>query len=105
MALMYCRECGQLVSGEAPSCPHCGVPNPTGAASPRYIHPAQTAPTHSAGLAAVLSLIIPGAGQMYRGRVGAGLLWLVFVVIGYSLFIVPGFVLHVICIFNAASSS
>jgi TM2 domain-containing membrane protein YozV len=27
----------------------------------------------SSGIAAVLSLIIPGAGQMYRGRAGAGL--------------------------------
>ena len=29
------------------------------------------------GLAAVLSLIIPGAGQLYNGRVLAGILWLI----------------------------
>ncbi len=28
MALAACRECGQKVSTEAPSCPHCGVPSP-----------------------------------------------------------------------------
>ena len=29
------------------------------------------------GLAAVLSAIIPGAGQLYNGRVLAGILWLI----------------------------
>jgi len=29
MALEPCRECGQQVSTEAPTCPHCGVPSPT----------------------------------------------------------------------------
>jgi TM2 domain-containing membrane protein YozV len=50
-----------------------------------------------------LSLVIPGAGQMYKGKVGVGLLWLVAVVIGYTAMIVPGVILHLICIFNAAS--
>jgi tetratricopeptide (TPR) repeat protein len=53
------------------------------------------------GVAGLLSLVIPGAGQMYRGKVGAGLLWLVCVPLGYLL-IIPGLALHVICIFNAA---
>lgn len=34
MALVLCRECGQRVSTEAPSCPHCGVPQPAPAATP-----------------------------------------------------------------------
>jgi hypothetical protein len=29
MALQPCRECGEMVSTEASSCPKCGVPNPT----------------------------------------------------------------------------
>ena len=29
MALGSCRECGQQISTEALSCPHCGVPSPT----------------------------------------------------------------------------
>lgn len=32
MALKPCRECGQQVSTEAATCPHCGVSDPTGAA-------------------------------------------------------------------------
>lgn len=61
------------------------------------------AATWSPGVAAVLSLVIPGAGQMYKGQIFNGLLWLVFVVIGYLLFIVPGLVLHLLCILGAAS--
>ena len=29
------------------------------------------------GLAAILSLIIPGVGQLYNGRILAGILWLI----------------------------
>ncbi len=29
------------------------------------------------GLAAVLSLVIPGVGQLYNGRILAGILWLI----------------------------
>jgi len=35
MALTPCRECGKDVSDEAPSCPHCGVPDPSGDRSPQ----------------------------------------------------------------------
>lgn len=59
----------------------------------------------SDGTAAVLSLFIPGAGQMYKGWVGQGILWLVFTVIGYCMFIIPGLILHLICIFEAHSKT
>lgn len=55
------------------------------------------------GIAAVLSLFLPGAGQMYKGQVYNGLLWMVFVVIGYIPFIIPGAILHILCIIGAAS--
>ena len=55
------------------------------------------------GVAAVLSLVIPGAGQMYKGQVGAGFGWLIVVVLGYMLFIVPGLILHISCIVKAYS--
>ena len=57
----------------------------------------------SPGVAAVLSLVIPGAGQMYKGQVLNGLVWLVVVVIGYVMFIGPGVILHIFCILGAAS--
>lgn len=58
----------------------------------------------SPGVAAVLSLVIPGAGQMYKGSIAAGLLWLLFVVLGYVCLIVPGLILHLLCIVNAANA-
>lgn len=57
----------------------------------------------SRGIAALLSLIIPGAGQMYRGKVMSGLLWLLFTFIGYAAMIIPGIVLHLMCIVAAGS--
>lgn len=55
------------------------------------------------GIAALLSLVIPGAGQIYKGNIITGLLWLVTVVVGYMAMFVPGLVLHFICIILAAS--
>lgn len=57
------------------------------------------------GVAAVLSLVIPGAGQLYRGRLLSGLVWFVCVVMGYAMLIVPGIILHLCCIVAAASGS
>jgi TM2 domain-containing membrane protein YozV len=109
MALMYCRECGKQVSSEAPTCPHCGVPQPvfTEAAYPVNIAPPQYAvrPAHNTGLAAVLSFFWPGLGQIYRGDVGAGIGWMFATFIGYVCFIIPGLILHIACIVNAADST
>jgi hypothetical protein len=52
-------------------------------------------------VAALLS-IVPGLGHWYKGEPGRGVLWLIFVLLLYSygnLWL--GFLLHVICAFNA----
>lgn len=64
--LLPCPVCQRQVSSAAASCPGCDHP----LAQP-------LAPQGKPGIAAVLSLIIPGAGQMYRGAVGRGLVWLI----------------------------
>lgn len=56
----------------------------------------------SRGVAMVLSFIIPGLGQMYKGQLFNGLLWLIVVLIGYAALVIPGIVLHVLCILGAA---
>jgi TM2 domain-containing membrane protein YozV len=43
----------------------------------------------SPGLAAVLSVLIPGLGHVYAGRLGAGLLWFLATGFGYWAIIVP----------------
>lgn len=59
----------------------------------------------SAGIAAVLSFLIPGLGQLYQGKFLVALVWLVCTGIGYFLLIVPGLVLHLSCIACALSTS
>ena len=61
MALVACPDCTAEVSPQAPACPHCGRP----------IAP----PTVQSGdvVAALASLLLPGAGQLAQGRVLAGL--------------------------------
>lgn len=59
-------------------------------------------PRPSDTVAAVLSLVIPGAGQMYKGKVLMGIVWLLLTVLGYVTLLVPGMLLHFICVFQAA---
>lgn len=59
----------------------------------------------NAAAAAVLSLIVPGAGQLYAGRPVSAVTWFVLVTIGYLLLVVPGILLHVLCIASAASAA
>ncbi len=59
------------------------------------------APEFNPGIAMVLSFLWPGLGQIYRGRLLRGLLWMVAVAIGYVCFIIPGMVLHLLCIILA----
>ncbi|WP_146675161.1 hypothetical protein [Pirellula sp. SH-Sr6A] len=63
------------------------------------------APRWNPGVAAILSFIIPGLGEMYKGQVLNGIIWLFLTTIGYVCFIVPGLVLHVCCIVGAASGN
>jgi TM2 domain-containing membrane protein YozV len=56
----------------------------------------------SDAVAAVLSIVIPGAGQIYKGKTAIGLAWLVFTVLGYLTLVLPGMLLHFICVFQAA---
>ncbi len=56
------------------------------------------------GLAAVFSLFIPGAGQLYTGRFVAAILWFLVVTAGYAL-LLPGLILHVLCVVSAAASA
>lgn len=53
----------------------------------------------------MLSFLIPGLGQIYKGQIFNGIAWLVMTIIGYVLFIIPGVVLHLCCIIGAASGN
>jgi hypothetical protein len=55
--------------------------------------------------AAVLSLLLPGAGQVYKGRVAAGIAWLLVIVAAYVLVGPPGLLLHLMCVVTAGSAA
>lgn len=57
--------------------------------------------TWNPGVAAVLSFVVPGLGQIYKGWVGRGLLCLFLTLIGYFSLIIPGLILHVWAVVNA----
>lgn len=105
-----CLYCAELINIDARKCKHCGeFLDGSSRSEPKvtqtFVLPEQKIRRWSPGVAALLSFLIPGAGQMYKGNVGSGLVWLFVVVIGYVLLIVPGLILHLICIFAAASGN
>ncbi len=53
------------------------------------------------GIAAVLSVLIPGLGQIYNGRLIAGLFWFLAAGFGYSAVLVPGFLIHCMSVWCA----
>lgn len=54
-------------------------------------------------VAGVLSLIIPGLGQVYKGQPINGLVWFVLVLVGYIPLVIPGLILHALCVLGAVS--
>jgi hypothetical protein len=55
--------------------------------------------------AALMSLVIPGLGQIYKGRVAAGAAWLLIVVGCYVLVGYPALLVHLMCVVTAGSTA
>lgn len=52
---------------------------------------------------ALASFFVPGLGQLIQGRVLAALIAFVLTFLGYLCFIVPGLVIHLIVVIDAAN--
>lgn len=118
MPQMTCANCGGTIEfalskhHTAANCPHCGdlvklrdssIEAQVASLRQQSAKPVKPKAEISPGAAAILSLFIPGLGQMCKGQLGTGILFLVCTLIGYA-FIIPGLILHLWCVVNAARS-
>ena len=76
--MSYCSRCGRPAKDGAQFCDQCGAPLGGGFQSYSYGNQATVSYTYrkdekEAILAVVLSVLIPGLGQMYCGKVGRGI--------------------------------
>jgi hypothetical protein len=55
----------------------------------------------SPGVAAVLCFFVPGLGQLYSGRLLAGAIWFLATGFAYWAVLLPGFLVHAVCIWSA----
>ncbi len=97
-----CKFCGESILESAIKCKHCGEFLDGRNRVPVIINQ-QRVPKWSPGVAAVLSFLLPGLGQMYKGQIFNGMGWCVVTILGYAFFVIPGLVLHVCCVFSAAA--
>ena len=106
-----CPFCREVIPIRALKCRHCGEILDEELARERNR-------TWSPGVAAVLSFVIPGLGQIYKGKVLAGLVWFFLIDFVYTVSILGtlfcfigllglpiALMLHVICLFDAASAN
>lgn len=78
----YCSECGAIIKRTAEFCPKCGT------------RQFREQPYKNPAIAAVLSALIVGLGQIYNGQLGKGIGFIVLYLISLaSIMVLIGFVL------------
>ena len=83
----YCSNCGNEIDEKAEICPNCGVRQVT----VRYQEPIYQ--LKNPGVAAVLSAVFVGLGQIYNGEIAKGLMFMVAYFISIILvFLIIGFI-------------
>jgi TM2 domain-containing membrane protein YozV len=106
--MIACPYCAEPIRYGARKCRHCGeyLDDDLRRQQRRaaYENPLAAGARPNAGIAAVLSLFFPGAGQIYREKIGVGIAWMIAVAIGYMLLVIPGLILHGFCIYDAATN-
>jgi len=82
----YCQHCGEVIPKEAEICPKCG----------RRVMEAPRVPEQkNPGIAAVLSFLFTGLGQIYNGQIGKGISFIVLgVVLALTVIFLIGIILY-----------
>jgi TM2 domain-containing membrane protein YozV len=116
--MKYCPECGKPLANEAANfCDNCGAkllaaptitvqpPEGSGAGSstpaPEPVTLVQPDEEKSTAIAAICSLVIPGLGQVYDGKLERGFLIFFGTIIGFFIFIIPGLCVWAFGIYDA----
>ncbi len=89
----YCSSCGKEIAEGIKFCPSCGKAAVSEIPSQIQSQIVQTpAKIKDPGTAAVLSFFITGAGQIYNGQLGGGIVLLVSAIVTFIVgFIIPVF--------------
>jgi TM2 domain-containing membrane protein YozV len=93
----FCSNCGAEIDVRAEICPKCGVRVAPPPPSPPQMSPSQAVMTErkSEGIAAVLSFLFVGLGQIYNGQIGKGIIFIIFGVIAVlTMLILIGFIIY-----------
>jgi TM2 domain-containing membrane protein YozV len=89
-----CQNCRAMLDPRAVACPACGLPTPAAYAG-QMATAVIAASTKSSGIALLLSLLWPGAGQIYVGRFGPGAAFMVGSLVAFMmLFLIVGLLLY-----------
>lgn len=110
---VLCPFCRDLIRADALKCKHCGEILDPALREERSRE--RSRGRFNPGIAALLSFLIPGLGQIYKGQVASGMLWFFFIAFLYGIGILTlfcvvglfplfaGLAAWILCIFDAAS--
>jgi TM2 domain-containing membrane protein YozV len=90
----FCANCGGMIDTRAEFCPTCGV-RVTPAPYPPVPPPSPYVERKNEGIAAILSFVFLGLGQIYNGQISKGISFIIIgVLFVFSMLFLIGFLLY-----------